>query len=617
MALQMQRKAAISTRSAAPARGLVVARYSQTLSASDLAAFKIADLVEIGAKKGVNGGRNATRDSLTSAILRAGVTAADLTKGQAAELKARGGSSGSAASAPAAGGRFSSYGSSSGSSTPSYSRSAGASTGGATLSAGDLSAFKIADLVEIAAKKGVNGGRNATRDSLVSAMVQAGVSLSDLSRGQLVDLGIKLGKAGLSRDINAARAELSALIGGSGSSPASWRSTPAPAAASGDRFANYSRSSGSAPAARGGAAGGSGAKLSAADLSVLRIDDLRDLVAKTGAQLPREPTKDGVISALLAKGVSLNECTRGMLVDLATKLGASLAKDAEGLRRNLSSVVGGGSSGGSAASWRSTPAASSAAPAGGDRWSKYSAGSTKAASWRRSGSHNASGSKLSASDLTHLRIDDLAELVKKTGAQVPREATKDSVISALIQKGVSLNELTRGMLVDLANKLGQPLARDVDSLRKNLSSAVGKGGYSPAAPASSGSNWRTSSPAPAATSSGDRWASYSRSSSNGNGASAGSSSGAVYEADLSAFKVDVLADMARKKGISVRNATKDSLVRELTRSLTLNDLSRGQLVEILHNIGQSPSGSVEQMRSAVAAAASQRQSARATAGSRW
>lgn len=175
------------------------------------------------------------------------------------------------------------------------------------------------------------------------------------------------------------------------------------------------------------------------------------------------------------------------------------------------------------------------------------------------------------------------------------------------------------MLVDLANKLGQPLARDVDSLRKNLSSAVGKGGYSPAAPASSGSNWRTSSPAPAATSSGDRWASYSRSSGGSSGSSAGASggSGAVYEADLSAFKVDVLADMARKKGISVRNATKDSLVRELTRSLTLNDLSRGQLVEILHNIGQSPSGSVEQMRSAVAAAASQRQSARSTAGSRW
>ncbi|KAF6262750.1 hypothetical protein COO60DRAFT_1699161 [Scenedesmus sp. NREL 46B-D3] len=425
------------------------------------------------------------------------------------------------------------------------------------------------------------------------------------------DLGIKLGKAGLSRDINAARAELSALIGGSGSAPASWRSTPAPTA-SGDRFANYSRSSGSAPAARGGA-GGSGAKLSASDLAILRIDDLRDLVKKTGAELPREPTKDGVISALIAKGVSVNECTRGMLVDLATKLGASLAKDAEGLRRNLSSVVGGGSSGG-AASWRSTPAAS-AATSSGDRWSKYSAGSTQKASWRRSGSHNASGSKLSASDLAILRIDDLRDLVKKTGAELAREPTKDSVISALIQKNVSLNELTRGMLVDLANKLGQPLARDVDSLRKNLSSAVGKGGYSPAAPATSTSSWRTSSPAPA-TSSGDRWASYSRSSGS-NGASSGSSNGAVYEADLSAFKVDVLADMARKKGISVRNATKDSLVRELSRSLTLNDLSRGQLVEILHNIGQSPSGSVEQMRSAVAAAASQRQNARAMAGSRW
>jgi hypothetical protein len=140
-------------------------------------------------------------------------------------------------------------------------------------------------------------------------------------------------------------------------------------------------------------------------------------------------------------------CFAGMLVDLATKLGASLAKDAEGLRRNLSSVVGGSSSG-SAASWRSSPApAASSAPAAaasGDRWSKYSAGSTQAASWRRSGSHNASGSKLSASDLSILRIDDLQDLVKKTGAQLPREATKDGVISALISKGVSLNECTRG-----------------------------------------------------------------------------------------------------------------------------------------------------------------------------
>jgi hypothetical protein len=138
----------------------------------------------------------------------------------------------------------------------------------------------------------------------------------------------------------------------------------------------------------------------------------------------------------------------GMLVDLATKLGASLAKDAEGLRRNLASVVGGGSSGGSAARWRSSPApAASSAPAAassGDRWSKYSAGSTQAASWRRSGSHNASGSKLSASDLSILRIDDLRDLVKKTGAQLPREPTKDGVISALVSKGVSLNECTRG-----------------------------------------------------------------------------------------------------------------------------------------------------------------------------
>jgi hypothetical protein len=94
------------------------------------------------------------------------------------------------------------------------------------------------------------------------------------------------------------------------------------------------------------------------------------------------------------------------------------------------------------------------------------------------------------------------------------------------------------MLVDLANKLSVPLARDVDSLRRSLSSAVGKGGYSPAASSgSSASSWRTASPAPAASNgSGDRWSSYSRSApSGGNGyASAG---GNLSTSELNAFKV--------------------------------------------------------------------------------
>jgi len=574
MALKMMQNRGLA--GAKPAtRGQMVVTRAQTLSASDLSAFKIVDLVEIAGKKGCSPGRNSTRDTVINALVRAGVSINDLTKGQQADLKAKGGASSyssSYSSSPATSStdRFANFSrSSSASSTP---RASGHS--GAGLSAGDLSAFKIVDLVEIAAKKGVNGGRNATRDSLVSALVSAGVTLNDLSRGQLVDLGIKLGKAGLSRDVNQARAELASLIGGSGSASASWRSTPAPTAST-DRFSSYSSSS---PAASRGSSGSgsAGAKLGAKDLGHLRIDDLRDLVKKTGAELPREPTRDNVVNGLISKGVSLNDLTRGMLVDLSTKLGAPLAKDVEGLRRNLASLVGGGSSGSSAApsSWRSTPAA---APAGGDRWSTYSAGATKSASWRRSGSHNASGSKLSSSDLSVLRIDDLRDLVKKTGAELPREPTKDGVISALISKGVSLNDLTRGMLVDLANKLSVPLARDVDSLRKSLSSAVGKGGYSPAA-SSGASSWRSASPAPAANGSTDRWSSYSRSApAASNGASAG---GNVSTSELNAFKIDTLSELARKKGISMRNATKQDLVSQLSRVLKKSDLSKGQLAEL-------------------------------------
>jgi hypothetical protein len=579
MALKMMQTRGLAGAKPATTRGQMVVTRAQTLSAGDLAVFKIIDLVELAAKKGCSPGRNATRDSVVNALVRAGVSASDLTKGQLADLKQGAGSSSySSSSATSSGDRFANYSrSSSASSTP----RASAHSGGATLSAGDLSAFKIVDLVEIAGKKGVQGGRNATRDTLVQGLVRAGVSLNDLSRGQLVDLGIKLGKAGLSRDINQARAELASLIGGSGSAPSSWRSTPTPAASSGDRFASYSSSRPAAGSSGSRGSGSPGAKLGAGDLAHLPIDDLRDLVKKLGTELPREPTRDNVISGLVQKGVSLGDLTRGMLVALSTKLGAPLAKDVEGLKRNLSSLVGGssgysGSSSASASSWRSTPAA--AAPAGGDRWSKYSAGSTQSASWRRSGSHNASGSKLSSSDLAILRIDDLRDLSNKTGTELPREPTKDGVISALINKGVSLNDLTRGMLVDLANKLSVPLARDVDSLRKSLSSAVGKGGYSPAASSGSNSSWRTTSPAPAASNGTDRWSSYSRSApSGGNGGSAG---GNLSSSELNAFKIDTLSELARKKGISMRNATKQDLVSQLSRVLKKSDLSKAQLNEM-------------------------------------
>jgi hypothetical protein len=87
----------------------------------------------------------------------------------------------------------------------------------------------------------------------------------------------------------------------------------------------------------------------------------------------------------------------------------------------------------------------------------------------------------------------------------------------------------------------------------------------------------------------------------------------VYEADLNGFKTDTLSELARKKGIAIRNATKESLVSSLVKVLTLADLSRGQLAEILHNIGESASGSVDAIRAKVAGAASQRQSARSAA----
>jgi len=550
--------------------------------------------------------------------------------------------------------------------TPAPTPAASAPAGSGLLSAGDLSAFKADDLGELCRKKGVSGGKSATRESLTEALVKAGVSLNDLSRGQLVDLGTKLGKAGLSRDLAAARRELSGLVGKGGSAAASWKSTPAPtsssaprakqevpsswrrssdssssSSSSGSRFASYAgRSSSPAPAGAGGAS--SGSKLAAGDLVGLRIDDLRDLVKVTGTQLPREPTKQGLIDALVANGVTLAHCTRGMLVDLSAKLGAPMAKDADTMRRNLASLVGKGGAPAPtpSSSWRSAPGApaapaAAAAPAS-NRFSNYSAGASEKAPWRRSGSYTASsggaasGSGLSAADLGSLRIDDLRDIAKKAGVELSRDVTKDGLISTLAAKGVSLTALPRAALVDLCGRKGVPTARDAETMRKNLASKIGGGAAAPAAAASgSSSSWRSAPAAtPAAGSTGGRFASYGGSSSD-NGSSSGwrsggsdssSSSGgsdAIFEADLSSFKIDDLTTLARKVGIEVRNATKDSLVKQLASKATVADLSKGNLVDILSKVGGSISGSVEDLRNRVRGAASQRQSARATAGSRW
>jgi hypothetical protein len=604
----------------------------------------------------------------------------------------------------------------------SYSAGGSSAAGGDLLSASDLVAFKVDDLATLARKKGVELGKAPSRDTLTAGLLEKRLSLADLSVGQLAELGAKLGKTGLPRDADKARAELRPLLGKGGSassassgSAASWRSaapaaaaaapqrsrsqsppaswiraapvsnTPAPASRSsgGDRWASYggrgasaaapASSSGSrwerassAPAtSRGSAApssgssSSSGARLSNGDLSGLRIDDLRELAAKVGAALPREPTKDALISALVTKGVSLDHMTRGMLVDLCTKLGAPLAKDADSMRRNLSSMVGKGSSrpaasssSSSVGSWRSgSSAATPAAPASGGRFSSYSAGSTQKASWRRSGAYSSGASaggagKLSTGDLSGLRIDDLRELAKKTGAALPREPTKDALISALVTKGVSLDHMTRGMLVDLSSKLGAPMARDVETMRKNLASLVGKGASRPAASSSSSSygsaaaapssssssygNWRTTgTPAAAASSTGGRFASYTgganSSSSNGSrwggagsSTASGAASDAVFAADLAGFKIDELSQLARKLGVSLRNATKDSLSRELAGKLKVADLSKGQLVEILSRVGQPITGSLSDLQERVRASAATRQSGRSLAGSsRW
>jgi hypothetical protein len=140
------------------------------------------------------------------------------------------------------------------------------------------------------------------------------------------------------------------------------------------------------------------------------------------------------------------------------------------------------------------------------------------------------------------------------------------------------------MLVDLSSKLGLTLGRDVDTMRKNLAAAVGKsGGYSPA-PAAAASSWRTSDSGSSSSSSsgGDRWASYSRSSggSSGSSSAGGSAGGLVSERELSGLKIDSLSELARKKGISMRNATKQDLVSQLSRVLKHSDLSKGQAAEI-------------------------------------
>jgi hypothetical protein len=45
-------------------------------------------------------------------------------------------------------------------------------------------------------------------------------------------------------------------------------------------------------------------------------------------------------------------------------------------------------------------------------------------------------------------------------------------------------------------------------------------------------------------------------------------------------QIDTLSELARKKGISMRNATKQDLVSQLSRVLKKSDLSKAQLNEM-------------------------------------
>jgi hypothetical protein len=125
--------------------------------------------------------------------------ASDLSKGQLADLQSGGANYASipasspapaAAPAPSSGGdRWSSYSrgsSSSGGSAP-------ARGGSGKLSAGDLSSFKIVDLVEIAGKRGVSAGRNPTRETLTDGLVKAGEWLLMLCEN---DAGVTTGGQG-------------------------------------------------------------------------------------------------------------------------------------------------------------------------------------------------------------------------------------------------------------------------------------------------------------------------------------------------------------------------------------------------------------------------------------
>ena len=77
-------------------------------------------------------------------------------------------------------------------------------------------------------------------------------------------------------------------------------------------------------------------------------------------------------------------------------------------------------------------------------WANYPTTSTQAACSSSSGSQDYSSSKLSASDLAMLRIDDLRELMRHLGVQLPREPTKEPLINALVTRGVSLKNLSHG-----------------------------------------------------------------------------------------------------------------------------------------------------------------------------
>lgn len=315
---------------------------------------------------------------------------------------------------------------------------------GGHLPSSAISLFPMSELLELSKVKGVTiPSAGLTRSTLSSALHEAGLGINDLSKKHLVDLCLKLGLSWSGTEDQLRQAVTESL----GLEAAS---APAPVQPISDRELKAEAASGQpVPTANmerlpvhgnflecSSSNGVVSLPLSSNDLTSLQVHDLVELCRKVGLEVPRNGSKADLVKQLVKKGLTFKDLTPTMQTTLQAR-SQTLTTAADRLKTMVKAVN----------SHVATEGISASAAPTAQRTLEVLA-----------------EEYLTAKELESFKVDDLTVLCKKKGVQPSRMSSKSQLAAMLVEVGVALTDLSKGLLVDMCLRLGQPATGAVDAL---------------------------------------------------------------------------------------------------------------------------------------------------------